>query len=291
MGRQEIGQTQPALPDFFPNEETLRARLEAFSEREQILAFLQKHNVPLNRLLKWPERRGGDLSDLDILRHLLAGNVVISPFNIDNLSPNSYDVSLGENYFRQVQKLPESQPEVGYISPYRLMPEPAEALLPMINPFDSLNVEYTWRLQIAERAGAFMKKYGFELEGVDGEDRIIVLDPEEIILAHTQEFIGGRNVVSCSMSARSSAGRTMIRVCNDANLGNIGFINRWTMEIQNGSNKYAVPLVVGGRYAQITFHETGPSAQSYNGVYQSGFDLELIQDLWFPETMLPRFRR
>lgn len=42
------------------------------------------------------------LSDKAILEHLRMGNIVIEPFNIDNLSTSSYDVTLGRYYYREV---------------------------------------------------------------------------------------------------------------------------------------------------------------------------------------------
>ena len=36
------------------------------------------------------------LSSVDILREMKEGNIIIEPFNVDQLNPNSYDVCLGE---------------------------------------------------------------------------------------------------------------------------------------------------------------------------------------------------
>lgn len=60
------------------------------------------------------------------------------------------------------------------------------------------------------------------------------------------------------MKARSSIGRNFIEVCKCAGWGDVGYINRWTMEITNNSSHYAIPLVVGRRIGQIIFFETGP---------------------------------
>ncbi|MCX8513508.1 MAG: hypothetical protein ORN26_00305 [Candidatus Pacebacteria bacterium] len=40
--------------------------------------------------------------------------------------------------------------------------------------------------------------------------------PGETILAHTNEFIGGRNHITTMMKARSSMGRSFIEVCKCA---------------------------------------------------------------------------
>ena len=41
------------------------------------------------------------LSKPEILKHLKAGNIIISPFNPDNVANSSYDVRLGKLFFRQ----------------------------------------------------------------------------------------------------------------------------------------------------------------------------------------------
>lgn len=58
------------------------------------------------------------------------------------------------------------------------------------------------------------------------------------------------------MKARSSLGRNFIEVCKCAGWGDVGYINRWTMEITNNSRYYSIPLVVGRRIAQIVFFDT-----------------------------------
>jgi dCTP deaminase len=93
------------------------------------------------------------------------------------------------------------------------------------------------------------------------------------------------------MKARSSLGRSFIEVCKCAGWGDVGYVNRWTMEITNNSEHYHIPLVVGRRIAQIVFFETGPiltTDYSKNGKYQSSEDLEEIKRKWNPSLMLPR---
>jgi dCTP deaminase-like len=51
-------------------------------------------------------------------------------------------------------------------------------------------------------------------------------------------------------------GRNFIEVCKCAGWGDIGYTNRWTMEITNNSRHYSIPLVVGRRVAQIIFFES-----------------------------------
>ena len=115
--------------------------------------------------------------------------------------------------------------------------------------------------------------------------------PGETILAHTQEFIGGKNHITTLMKARSSTGRNFIEVCKCAGWGDVGYVNRWTMEITNNSKNYIIPLVVGRRIAQIVFFETGPIREkdyAASGKYASSTNLAELKKSWKPEMMLPR---
>jgi len=93
------------------------------------------------------------------------------------------------------------------------------------------------------------------------------------------------------MKARSSLGRNFIEVCKCAGWGDVGYVNRWTMEITNNSRNYLIPLVVGRRIAQIIFFETGPilgADYTSNGKYQSSQNITKLRKEWKPEMMLPR---
>jgi dCTP deaminase len=132
------------------------------------------------------------------------------------------------------------------------------------------------------------------LANIKPDDLIIVLGPGETILAHTEEFVGGRNCVSTEMRARSSMGRIGITVCKCAGWGDLGFCNRWTMEMSNHLRDTPVVLVVGMRVAQIAFYQVDPLPETYSktgGQYQNTDDTnEMIQN-WSPYMMLPKFRR
>ena len=108
---------------------------------------------------------------------------------------------------------------------------------------------------------------------------VITVFPGETILSHTVEIIGGRNYIASKMNARSSLGRCGISVCKCAGFGDVGYVNRWTMEITNSLN-VSVSLHVGMRVAQISFFKVGETLKQYSGKYQS--------DGWKPEDMLPR---
>jgi len=216
------------------------------------------------------------LSDLQILEEIKNGNVIYhSPNNIPITCGNcSVDVTLGSYYYTQ-------NPSVKIINPWnpesvrKLWGSPKEAL--RVKDVISSNLENSSALNT-------------ELSKLNSDDRIIILKPGENILAHTNEFIGGRNNITTMMKARSSVGRNFISVCNDAGWGDVGYINRWTMEISN-SNNFPVILVVGERIAQIVFYYTGTVKNNYSGSYQNSSDFEKLVASWSPDLLLPRLNR
>lgn len=91
------------------------------------------------------------------------------------------------------------------------------------------------------------------------------------------------------MKARSSMGRIFIEVCKCAGWGDIGYCNRWTMEITNNSRDYQIPLVVGRRIAQIVFIQTEGTRTPYDGKYQErDASIQEIMSKWQPSDMLPK---
>lgn len=223
------------------------------------------------------------LSKPAILREMQLGNIVIDPFDERSLGPNSYDVTLGQFFWR------EHDPTYGN-----------ESGLPKVygteqfyNPFDADHVKALWKKDQAQPAGDMLQlqfRKGL-VKGIREDDLIIIIKPGERILAHTREFIGGRGKsITTKMFARSSVGRNSITVCGDAGLGDVGYFSRWTLELSSMSRFHSMPLVVGRRIAQLVFFEVEPVEESYDryGKYQSSDDLEELKKNWRPELMLPR---
>ncbi len=212
------------------------------------------------------------LSDKKILEEMKRENIIIHPFKKENLATSSYDVTLGEYYFR------EQRPKYHH------------------NLYNIYNKEHTdevWGTKPlqAKRARDIFEKFRFEYVGIKPNDKIILLEPGETILAHTNEFIGGKNHITTMMKARSSMGRNFIEVCKCAGWGDVGYTNRWTMEITNNSSHYAIPLVVGRRIAQIIFFETGAILKkdyTKSGKYQSSQAVSEMKKQWKPQDMLPK---
>lgn len=210
------------------------------------------------------------LSDKKILEHMKAGNILIEPFKTENLATSSYDITLGEWYFR------EQNPE---------------GMSGIYNIYNKEHTDLVWgtKPHKAKKAKEILRN--FEFKGINPDDKIILIKPGETILAHTEEFIGGRNCVTTMMKARSSMGRNFIEVCKCAGWGDVGYVNRWTMEITNNSQHYTIPLVVGRRIGQLVFFDVGEiNAHDYTkkGKYQTTQKISEIKKSWKPEAMLPR---
>lgn len=212
------------------------------------------------------------LSDRKILQAMEEGAIVIDPFVRENLATSSYDVTLGEHFFT------EEHP--GHFEN-------------LFNIYDKCHIDRVWGTEArkAKKARDVFRQYNFEWRGIHPDERVILMAPGETILAHTNEFIGGRGKITTMMKARSSLGRSFISVCKCAGWGDVGYTNRWTMEIQNTSARYYIPLVVGRRIAQIVFFETGQilaSDYAKTGKYQQDASFEEMKRTWKPEMMLPR---
>ena len=209
------------------------------------------------------------LSDKQILDNMEKGSVVIKPFREQNLSTSSYDVCLGEWFYR------EQKPRLSGN---------------VFNIYDPDAVKRVWGEPIKAQTAVDECVSGGPIKDLD---RVIVLAPGETILAHTEEFIGGRNNITTMMKARSSLGRSFITVCKCAGWGDVGYTTRWTMEITNVSSEYHIPLVVGERIAQIVFFETGElqgGDYTRTGNYQKN-SAEHERSIWTPDRMLPRTKR
>ena len=227
------------------------------------------------------DQRFSLLSKPAILKYFDTGDIVIDPFDPENLGTNSYDVRLGEHIWRETKLANKYIPNV--------------KRRPLYNVYDEERVTTLWKKDHARPAGEvleinFMRK---QIVGIDPDDLIVLIDPGESILAHTQEFIGSLSpFLTTKMFARSSTGRNFLHVCADAGVGDCGFANIWTMEIFNRSCYHTIPLVVGRRYAQMAFFEVESIADEdmyYNkGKYQTSVNLETLKRNWKPEDMLPK---
>lgn len=179
------------------------------------------------------------LSDLKIRWARAEGNIVIEPFNLFHLGPNSYDCTLGDFFYRESS----SNSDI-YV-------DSEDSIKSMWDgPFDTMDCGE----HIPVRAG-------------------------ETVLAHTNEIIGGRNGYLGMMHCKSTVARMGLSVCRCAGVGDVGFINKWTMELSNHTRR-DIYLQRGMKICQIIFIYVGETLNEYTGNYQHG--------LWKPEHMLPQ---
>lgn len=243
----------------------IQQKLSSLADELHLVWSIARH------LRENPEYRGV-LSDKALLEEKLRGNVVIEPFKRDHLATSSYDVSLGSHYYK------EQDPKIARR---------------VYNPFDPVEVARIWgEPEKAQPILDALPDPG-DRKNIPEDSHVILLGPGETILAHTDEFIGGRNIITTMMKARSSLGRCFIEVCKCAGWGDVGYTNRWTMEITNNSRYYTIPLVVGMRLAQIVFFYTGAILEKdytkgLHTKYQTESDLAKLQAGWEPSKMLPK---
>lgn len=216
----------------------------------------------------------GVYSNTQINADVKTGNIIVHPFNPMHVNGSSYDVLLGDYFYKSGNETPNK----------------------LYNPYSEKDVlehfgEVMRAKPLREHSHITKKLNLKHIENVPDDHPVIILRPHERILAHTHEFIGIIKGTT-SMQARSTTGRNGIVVCMDAGWGDPGYINRWTMEIKNHNEQYVV-LPVGIRIAQIVFHETGDVDGEYSqlsGKYQTtkSNDITTIKANWKPSDMLPK---
>ena len=217
------------------------------------------------------------LTNKNILEEIEKGNIVIEPFVRPLLGPISYDVTLGDKYYRQ-REVGISDIHVPYNKEHvqKRWGEPEEA--------KTLEV-------VCKERGLDPKLFG---KDIPMDAQVIMFAPGENILAHTMEYIGPRGNIMATVHNLSGLRRNQFTICDDADVINPGYINRLTLEIENLSTKQHAPLVVGQPVAQYIFQRTGEllPGTSYEtaGSYQQGSDLKEIMNSWNPSMMLPRMR-
>jgi dCTP deaminase len=96
---------------------------------------------------------------------------------------------------------------------------------------------------------------------LEPENGRVLLEKGRLYLGHTQERIGSCKYVT-SLIGRSSIGRLGIFVQVSANLGHVGAIHRWTLEIVPTLDVYAYP---GQTFGQVSFWSCVGTAIPYAG--------------------------
>lgn len=218
------------------------------------------------------------LNNEQIIKYRDEGEIIIEPFNPKNLKTSSYDVRLGEYYFRE-QKIDDSI-------------EKTNINYGVYNMYSEKMVKKVWGEPQKALPYSFYKEQGLVLENVKDDDKIIMIEPGESILGHTEEFIGSFCTSVAMLHSRSSLARSMISSHMSAGWSDVSFFNRFTFEIQSNLTNFKVPLIVGRRIAQIVFLKTEPinssTAYHIDGKYQTKSNLKELIDNWSPYDMLPK---
>ena len=260
-----------------------------------VAADLELNNAPV-KVFKDRVMGSGIYSDSELEVALELGHVVCEP-RPTKVNGSSIDVRLGENFYlagdaRNISAIfnPFDEQDVN-----RYFGEPLKA-----KPFRFVVDKVLKEIKENESLTTKEKKRRLEsfeshenLQNIDEEHPLILLRPRERILAHTNEFIGIRAPGTTSMQSRSTTGRIGVASCFCAGWGDPGYINRWTMEVNNLNENEYVPLPLYYRIAQIVFSATGPVATEYakaTGKYQSltSDNLAELMQSWQPDSMKPR---
>lgn len=246
--------------------------------------------------------QGGVFSDKELKVALELGHIVCDP-EPARINSSSIDVRLGENFYlagdaRNVGAIfnPFDEDDVNRYFGKALIAKPAEFVIKKALE----NLDHIQDLEVLPSGIIERRKASLEsllehknLKGIAEDHPIILLRPGERVLGHTDEFIGIKPPGTTSMQSRSTTGRMGVAACFCAGWGDSGYINRWTMEINNLNEHEYVPLPIGLRMAQIVFSTTGPVEIEYSkasGNYQQtdSDHIEEIKRLWQPSSMKPK---
>ena len=194
------------------------------------------------------------VSRTDIKKLVEKGEIVIYPYTPEKVGNCSVDIRLGNWFFRQ-----SDTPK-------------------LIFPYKNGNVDDVWNPtpQQAEVNSRFPGR------------PVILLNPGEIILASSEEFIGAKCKCTTMAKTKSSLSRLGIDCFGSAGWGDIGFINRWSMLLQN-KGTHTIALVPGTWIAQIVFLTVCSEESSYSesgGNYQSTDDFAKLVSTWNPKSLL-----
>jgi len=232
----------------------------------------------------------GILSDLQIKNAMKNGAIVIHPYNEGQLNNTSYDVCLGgEGFYRRTRKVTTNSydnltdNDVRTLWNEKYSKEMKADHVDMLNPWDTESLRKYWGevqtpVEVNDAAGV--------------KQNIIMLRPRETILCHTEEFIGGCIRLTTKLQAKSSMTRCCLSISGSGGVGDIGYVNRWMMVIQNTSDEL-VPLIVGKPVAQILFKMSGPTLNTYHlkGKYQDSDDFQTTKANWKIENILPKAKK
>jgi dCTP deaminase len=192
---------------------------------------------------------GGVLTGPEIEYQRKRGNIIIDPFNQDQINPASYDLRLGSKvamYSKAVCKDPHRQS-------LRLQPpEQVAAVLRSRGRYLGLQNEVMDSKEPQE-------VFEIEMDPKEG----FLLSPGIGYLMHTAERVRTDKYVPV-LDGKSSIGRLFIAVHVTAGYGDTGFDGQYTLEVVA---THPVIVYPGMRFCQIRFHTAVGDVLPYAGNY------------------------
>ena|ERR1700758_4688946 len=132
-----------------------------------------------------------------------------------------------------------------------------------IEPFDAVSLNpNTYDLHLASE---LLRADDDGWETLNISDAGFVLEPQRLYLGSTIECFGGHDYVPC-LSGRSSVGRLGLFVHLASDMGNLGAVHAWTLELFS-----ALPLRIyaGMPIVQVSFWKSQGSQIRYDGMYDA----------------------
>jgi dCTP deaminase len=190
---------------------------------------------------------GGVLSDRAIADAVSRGDIHIDPFDMSQLNPSSYDMTLGD--------------KVAVYAEWVVDDRQTPALV--------LGLRGTTR---EPRDGRHLSMYDVYVHDVKEEPKTLsfvigeegwVLKPGILYLMHTREVVAPGKLVACA-DGKSSLGRLGIVVHQTAGFIDCGFVGQITLEVTVTN---PIRVYAGMRFAQVRFHTVVGESSGYKGNY------------------------
>lgn len=214
------------------------------------------------------ELPGSILSDADILNEMKDGHITINPYMSNALGSCSYEITLGENYYEASVSSVTSMDTND---------------IKFINPYDASTIHKYWGSPKIATTATHKNPYNLK-----ESTQYIVVQPKSFILAHSDEYIGGSVHIAAKLYGLNLLANIGIDI--STSWGEIGFINRWILQIYNRGN-LPVVLQVGERIAQIVFLRSSQPNKIYNDKHYEELDIDDIRKDWNPISMLPMLKK
>lgn len=173
------------------------------------------------------------LTGLEIIKRIKQKDIVIDPFNEENINPASIDLTLGEN-----------------ISEYRPITLTSTSL------GRGKNKHKKGVIDLNENNSVSIKRSIIDDNG-------FLIRANRPYLMHTAEMVYAKDLVGV-VDGKSSLGRLFVSVHQTAGYIDPGFYGHVTLEV---TSFYNIRVYKGMRFCQIRFHTVVGEVSSYGGAY------------------------